>query len=42
MKTGQGIYTWEGGKAKIDASAQTQDFGPMIFCPFRSMKRCGF
>ena len=31
MKTGQGIYTWEGGKAKIDASAQTQDFGPMDF-----------
>ena len=31
MKTGQGIYTWEGGKAKIDASAQSQEFGPMDF-----------
>jgi len=31
MKGGQGIYTWEGGKAKIDASAQTQEFGPMDF-----------
>ncbi|GAB6268394.1 MAG: hypothetical protein STSR0002_11350 [Smithella sp.] len=31
MKTGQGIYTWEGGKAKIDASEQSKDFGPMDF-----------
>lgn len=31
MKSGQGIYTWEGGKAKIDASAKTEDFGPMDF-----------
>lgn len=31
MKTGQGIYTWEGGKAKIDASEQSQEFGPMDF-----------
>jgi len=31
MKTGQGIYTWEGGKAKIDTSAQSQEFGPMDF-----------
>ncbi|MDD5712410.1 MAG: 3-hydroxyacyl-CoA dehydrogenase family protein [Smithellaceae bacterium] len=31
MKTGQGIYTWEGGKAKIDASEQSQEFGPMEF-----------
>jgi 3-hydroxyacyl-CoA dehydrogenase len=31
MKTGQGIYTWEGGKAKIDASEQSKDIGPMEF-----------
>lgn len=31
MKTGQGIYTWEGGKAKIDASEQSKDIGPMDF-----------
>ncbi len=31
MKSGQGIYTWEGGKAKIDASEESQDFGPMDF-----------
>jgi enoyl-CoA hydratase/3-hydroxyacyl-CoA dehydrogenase len=31
MKNGQGIYTWEGGKAKIDATQQTQEFGPMDF-----------
>jgi len=31
MKTGQGIYAWEGGKAKIDASEQSKDFGPMDF-----------
>jgi enoyl-CoA hydratase/3-hydroxyacyl-CoA dehydrogenase len=31
MKTGQGIYTWEGGKAKIDASEQSKEFGPMDF-----------
>jgi len=31
MKNGQGIYTWEGGKAKIDASEQSQEFGPMDF-----------
>jgi enoyl-CoA hydratase/3-hydroxyacyl-CoA dehydrogenase len=31
MKSGQGIYTWEGGKAKIDASEQSQEFGPMDF-----------
>ena len=31
MKTGQGIYTWENGKAKIDASAQSKDIGPMEF-----------
>jgi len=42
MKSGQGIYAWEGGKAKIDASQQSQEFGPMDFCPFRSTKQCGF
>ncbi|MBP7232445.1 MAG: 3-hydroxyacyl-CoA dehydrogenase family protein [Syntrophaceae bacterium] len=31
MKSGQGIYTWEGGKAKIDMSVQSQEFGPMDF-----------
>ena len=31
MKTGQGIYTWEGGKAKIDSSEQSQEIGPMEF-----------
>jgi enoyl-CoA hydratase/3-hydroxyacyl-CoA dehydrogenase len=31
MKTGQGIYTWEGGKAKIDSSEQSKDIGPMEF-----------
>jgi enoyl-CoA hydratase/3-hydroxyacyl-CoA dehydrogenase len=31
MKNGQGIYTWEGSKAKIDASEQSQEFGPMDF-----------
>jgi 3-hydroxyacyl-CoA dehydrogenase len=31
MKSGQGIYTWEGGKAKIDASEQSKDIGPMEF-----------
>jgi len=31
MKTGQGIYAWEGGKAKIDASEQSKDIGPMEF-----------
>jgi len=31
MKTGQGIYTWEGGKAKIDASAKTDEFDPLDF-----------
>jgi enoyl-CoA hydratase/3-hydroxyacyl-CoA dehydrogenase len=31
MKTGQGIYTWEGGKAKIDLSVESQEFGPMDF-----------
>jgi enoyl-CoA hydratase/3-hydroxyacyl-CoA dehydrogenase len=31
MKTGQGIYKWEGGKAKIDASEQSKDIGPMEF-----------
>ncbi|HNY50859.1 MAG TPA: 3-hydroxyacyl-CoA dehydrogenase family protein [Smithella sp.] len=31
MKSGQGIYTWENGKAKIDASEQSKDFGPMEF-----------
>ena len=31
MKTGQGIYAWEGGKAKIDASEQSKEFGPMDF-----------
>lgn len=31
MKNGQGIYTWEGNKAKIDASEQSQEFGPMDF-----------
>lgn len=31
MKAGQGIYAWEGGKAKIDMSEQSQEFGPMDF-----------
>ncbi|HON58039.1 MAG TPA: 3-hydroxyacyl-CoA dehydrogenase family protein [Smithella sp.] len=31
MKSGQGIYTWEGGKAKIDASAKTDEFDPLDF-----------
>lgn len=31
MKSGQGIYTWEGGKAKIDMSVESQEFGPMDF-----------
>jgi enoyl-CoA hydratase/3-hydroxyacyl-CoA dehydrogenase len=31
MKSGQGIYTWEGGKAKIDDSERCQDIGPMDF-----------
>jgi len=31
MKSGQGIYTWEGGKAKIDMSVESQDFGPLDF-----------
>lgn len=31
MKSGQGIYTWENGKAKIDASEQSKDIGPMEF-----------
>jgi enoyl-CoA hydratase/3-hydroxyacyl-CoA dehydrogenase len=31
MKSGQGIYTWEGGKAKIDASEQSKEIGPMEF-----------
>jgi len=31
MKSGQGIYTWEGGKARIDASQQSQEIGPMDF-----------
>jgi enoyl-CoA hydratase/3-hydroxyacyl-CoA dehydrogenase len=31
MKSGQGIYTWEGGKAKIDLSVESQEFGPMDF-----------
>ncbi|MBN1364439.1 MAG: 3-hydroxyacyl-CoA dehydrogenase family protein [Syntrophaceae bacterium] len=31
MKSGQGIYKWEGGKAQIDASQQTQEMSPMDF-----------
>jgi 3-hydroxyacyl-CoA dehydrogenase len=31
MKTGQGIYAWEGGKAKIDMSAESDEFGPLDF-----------
>jgi 3-hydroxyacyl-CoA dehydrogenase len=31
MKSGQGIYTWENGKAKIDDSERCQDIGPMDF-----------
>jgi len=31
MKTGQGIYTWEGGKAKIEAAEPCQEIGPMEF-----------
>lgn len=31
MKSGQGIYTWEGGKAKIDDSERCQELGPMDF-----------
>jgi len=31
MKSGQGIYTWEGGKAKIDTSEQSKEIGPMEF-----------
>jgi 3-hydroxyacyl-CoA dehydrogenase len=31
MKSGQGIYAWEGGKAKIDMSVESEEFGPMDF-----------
>lgn len=31
MKTGQGIYKWEGGKAQIDLSKQSSDITPMDF-----------
>lgn len=31
MKSGQGIYTWEGGKAKIDDSERCQEIGPLDF-----------
>jgi 3-hydroxyacyl-CoA dehydrogenase len=29
MKSGKGIYTWQGGKAQIDTSKETQDITPV-------------
>lgn len=31
MKTGKGIYTWEGGKAQIDTSKKSDEITPMEF-----------
>ncbi|MFP4444659.1 MAG: 3-hydroxyacyl-CoA dehydrogenase family protein, partial [Desulfosudaceae bacterium] len=31
MKSGQGIYKWEDGKAVIDTSEQSSEIGPMEF-----------
>ncbi|MDY6903974.1 MAG: 3-hydroxyacyl-CoA dehydrogenase NAD-binding domain-containing protein [Thermodesulfobacteriota bacterium] len=31
MKTGKGIYTWEGGKAQIDTSNKSDEITPMEF-----------